>query len=338
VIVEHLLLAFSRSTWWNFSMDEFEEKKRNSFAMPVFVVCYSRWCPHCSGLPEGTVQYSDSDRNRSDVYVTMIDCVDYGRECGLFHISGTPHMQLVIGPKRKYWQRVWSRIGTDWNVFIDKYVKPSLREIATNEELRSAIREPTDGGSTFHLETPSADHEIVKQLANCSVEWTAGELHDFLDKYKFESRHQYDQDEYKLISRHKKMAVVVVEEGLVGGQSYALEKTPQGYRDDVTFGWLSAKDSKGMLKQFQMNTTDLPAVVYSSKNECRAVFKGKTIEAGSSGFLRLAADGHLCGQVIRGAIPPEAIPPPPMESEKVDESRVILMYFTFGMVLYWGGD
>jgi hypothetical protein len=41
-----LLLHFSLSTWWDFDIDEFEEKKKDSFAMPVLVVCYSRWCPH----------------------------------------------------------------------------------------------------------------------------------------------------------------------------------------------------------------------------------------------------------------------------------------------------
>jgi hypothetical protein len=324
------LSCLSASTWWNFTSEEFEEKKRNSFQLPVFVVCYSHWCPHCSGLPEGTVQYSESDGNRSDVLVTMIDCADRGQDCGHFHISGTPHMVLVIGPKRKYWPRVYSRVGTDWNIFIDKYVKSSLREITTDEELLAAKREPADGGTTFHLETPSADSALIQQLANfskayriyndtftyrvnrklgkpvltahvsphCSATWRSGPLKDFLEKYRFGSRHQYDQDEYRLQSRHSRMALLVVEEGLIGGQGYALENLPKGFCDNLTFGWFSAKDSKHLLKEFRQNTSDLPFIVYSDAKKCRAFNKGRASEADSSGFLTRALNGELCGKVF----------------------------------------
>jgi hypothetical protein len=65
------LASLAAGTCWNFTSDEFHEKKHNSFQLPIFVVSYS----HCSGLPEGIVQYSDSD-----VLVTMV-------YCGHFHIS-----------------------------------------------------------------------------------------------------------------------------------------------------------------------------------------------------------------------------------------------------------
>jgi thiol-disulfide isomerase/thioredoxin len=49
-----ILLGATAATWWNFTNDEFEEKKAHSLEKPVFVVCYSRWCPHCFGFPEAT--------------------------------------------------------------------------------------------------------------------------------------------------------------------------------------------------------------------------------------------------------------------------------------------
>jgi hypothetical protein len=342
------MLAFlpcvATSTWWNFSNAEFAEKKRNSLTLPIFVVCYSHWCPHCSGLPEGTVQYSDSDGNRSDVLVTMIDCADQHSECSHFRIGGTPHMVLVIGQHRKYWPRVYSKVGKDWNVFIDKYVKSSLREVKSDTELLAAKREPTDGGTTFHLETPTSDIPLMAELANlskefriyndtftyvinsklerpfltaftspdCPTKWTTGTLRQFLESHKFGNCHEYDQDEYRLLSRRAKATVLVVEEGLSSGQGYALQNVRRNYCSRITFGWLKAKNSKHLLSEFKKNTSDLPFLIYSDENKCRAFYRGRTAEAGPSGFLEMALQGELCGKWYPGG---------PVSREELQEPR-----------------
>jgi hypothetical protein len=326
-----LLLSIAVSTWWDFRNEEWDEKRRNSLNVPVFVVCYSRWCPHCSGLPEGTREYSDGEGNRSDVYVTMIDCHDHFDECSHFHIRGTPHLVLVIGPKRKYWPRVYSKSGKDWNVFIDKYVKPSLREITTDAELLEAKREPNGGGTTFHLETPTSDTPLILQLANlskefriyndtftfrvnpnitspvltahvspyCTARWTSGTLRQFLERYRFGSRHEYDQDEFRLYSRRSKMALLVVDDGLITGQNFALEALPKNFCEDITFGWLPVKDTKHLLKEFRQNVSDLPFMLYTDPDsKCRAFNRGRASEAEKSGFLRKAIGGELCDKTF----------------------------------------
>jgi hypothetical protein len=330
-----VLIALSRSTWWDFKMEEFEDKRRNSLNKPIFAICYSRWCPHCHGLAEGTPAYAAGEGNRSDVYITMIDCVDHGHECALFHAWGTPHMVLVMGTNWKYWPRVRSKQASEWTIFLDKFLKPSLREVKTNEELLAAVREPSGGGTTFHLETPTTDNQIMGELHNlskeyhlfndtftyrlnkrltapvltaftslyCSARWTNGTLRAFLDQYKFGSRHDFDISEYKLYSRHSKMAVLVVEDGLIGGQNYALEKIPRQFCDEVRFGWIPIKDSKPVLDEFGLASNDLPTLAYSdqdnNKDKCRAFFSGRTIEADRS-FLPDAVQGKICGEKVRG--------------------------------------
>jgi hypothetical protein len=323
-----LLASAAVATWWNFTNDEFEEKKRNSVALPIFVVCYSHWCPHCSGLPEGTVQYSESDGNRSDVLVTMIDCAERHAECAHFQIAGTPHMVLVMGPRRKYWPRVYSKVGRDWNAFIDRYVRPSLRAVATDAELAAAKREPADGGTAFHLETPRAGTALLRELANlsrefriyndtftyrvsrarrgalltahtapdCAAAWDGRDLRAFLEAHKFGSRHEYDQDEYRLLARRTKAAVLVVEEAATDGQKYALRSLPRRFCDAIAFGWLKVKDSPHLLREFRRNASELPFLMYSDQNKCRAFLRGRTADAETSGFLDKAANGELCGQ------------------------------------------
>jgi hypothetical protein len=331
------LVSITTSTWWNFTREEFEEKKRHSLTLPIFVVCYSHWCPHCSGLPEGTVQYSDSDGNRTDVIVTMIDCADRSEDCGIFRVPGTPHMVLVIGQRLRYWPRVYSKVGKDWNMFIDKYVKPSLREVTSDSELFEAKREPSDGGTTFHLETPDTANDLMAQLANyskeyriyndtftyrvnpslkgplltahvcpyCTTTWTEGPLKDFLEQFKFGSRHEYDQDEYKLLTRRSKAAIVVVDEAIASAQLYALESLPMNYSMEIAFGWLKTKDAKHLLKEFKQNTTDLPFILYTDEHKCRAVYKGRAADAERSGFLEKAISGELCGKTfVNGIVKP----------------------------------
>lgn len=310
-------------------MDEWDAKRKNSHKKPIFVVCYSRYCPHCSGLPEGTVQYSDGVGNRTDMFVTMLDCAVQQRECSIFGLTGTPHMALVIGDKRRYWPRVWKKDGNEWNKFIDLYVYPSLREVKTDDELEQAKREPVDGGTTFHLETPDTDNEYISALRNLSKEFRiyndtftyrinkelkeprlsafrspfcetpfSGEVKDlkkFIDKNKFGSMHRYDSDEYKLL-RKGKTVMIVVEEELKSGHRFALQNVPKDHCD-LVFGWISTKQSKKMLKSLKLNTTDLPIVMYEDhSSKCRAFSKGRALDIGKSGFLASAQKGDLCGK------------------------------------------
>jgi hypothetical protein len=263
----------------------------------------------------------------------MIDCAADGSDCSPFHIGGTPHIALVIGPRWKYWPQIQTRELGEWNAIIDSYKAPSIREVKTNADLAAAKREPAGGGSAFHLETPNLNVTILSELANfskvyrlyndtftyrlnpqlsapivtahtspnCTVEWTSGNLDQFIETNKFGSRHQYDQDEYKLMSRHSKAAIVVVDDKLIGVQSYALEELPRNHCSDITFGWFSANSANNMLKAFGQNSSDLPFLVYSQPNKCRAIHKGRLMEAEVSDFLPRASKGELCGQVVFGS-------------------------------------
>lgn len=312
-------------------MDEWESKKKSSYTKPIFVVCYSRYCPHCSGLPQGTIEYSEGVGNRTDMFVTMLDCAVQQRECSIFGLTGTPHMVLVVGPKRRYWPRIWQKDGNEWNKFIDLYVHPSLREVKTDEELEQAKREPSDGGTTFHLETPNINNKYMAALRDLSKEFRiyndtftyrinqdikeprfsafrspfcettfSGDVKDlrqFIDKNKFGSLHRYDSDEYKLL-RRKKSVMIMVDDELKSGHRFALENIPKDHCD-LNFGWISTKQSKKILKSFSLNTTDLPIVVYEDhSSKCRAYSRERAANTVSSGFLTSALSGSICGKTF----------------------------------------
>jgi hypothetical protein len=235
-------------------------------------------------------------------------------------------MVLVMGHNRKYWPRIGHRDGKEWNIFIDKYVNPSLREVKTDWELHLAKREPYDGGTAFHLETPANDSDLMRELRvlskefriyndtftyrvnqgptkeiltahtspYCSVTWESGTLREFLEEYRFGSRHRYDPWELSEVS--KNAAVVLVEESLSPGQRYALEKIPWRHCG-VAFGYLPIKDEKEFVKELEKPKLPIPVLMFRTPSKCRAFHFGKVAEAHSSGFLYKAERGELCNKL-----------------------------------------
>lgn len=166
----NFLLPGVISTYWKWNKAEFNKIKKNSFEKPLVMVCYSRYCPHCDGLEQGTREYAEGYGNRSDSYVSMIDCA-VSPDCSLFHISGTPTITLVMGSNDKYWVRIPSRDGHVWNEYLDIYLSSNIREIFSDEELYNATLEPTNGGTTFYLETPSKKDPIFLELSKLSKKY-----------------------------------------------------------------------------------------------------------------------------------------------------------------------
>lgn len=327
-----LLFLFSILTWWEYNDDEFDKMKTNSMNKPILVVCYSKYCPHCNGLPEGTKQYADGIGNRTDIYVTMIECSE-NPGCYRFQITGTPHIALVIGKNRRYWPRIRSKNGEDWNKIIDSYLNPTLREIKTDQELIEAINEPTDGGATFHLETPDTKNQIFQSIQNlsnryrlyndtftyrintqlesqspqltvytsssCSIQYqpNSGTVEEFVHTHRFGPKHRYDLDEYSKTFRKTPLITIYAEENLNGAQKYALKSFSNDFCNKAKFGWISLKESKNMMKNVNKNNSELPLLVYHYK-KCVSIYKGRVIKAGESGFLGASIDNHICGATM----------------------------------------
>ena len=351
-------VELSACLWWNFSEWEFREKRRNSGKMPVFVVCYSRHCGHCSGLPEATVQFAQGDGNRSDVYITMLDCSVQPLQCRHFGVTGTPHMVLMIGEKQRYWPRIYSKKGEDWKKFIDSYVTLSLREIGTDEELAEAVREHVGGGTTFHLETPDGEHEMVKELRVLSKEFRiyddvftyrlnsnieapeltaygspdcyktyAGDVsgvREFVEDNMFGLTHEYDTDEYKVLQKRKKKTLIVfVQNKIKYAQKLALRQIMEGRCNDIVLGWVSVGGSKKLASKLNIKASDLPITVYNDPvRKCRAVTRIRTAELVSSGFLEAAEKGTICGK--------EFIPSSRNHTWEDNETRITGFSLTMG--------
>ncbi|OHS94908.1 hypothetical protein TRFO_10858 [Tritrichomonas foetus] len=157
--------AFSK--WLNFSLDEFDKYVEDSIYHPIFVLCYSPFCPHCTGLPEELKQYSEDLGKSDDIYYTTVNCQEPGL-CQYFDVKGTPKILLVQGPNKRYWPIVRNNTVAGWDNFIKERTSPNFRQIITDDELENSKLEPKSGGTLFYLESSSEKDPAISKVRDLS--------------------------------------------------------------------------------------------------------------------------------------------------------------------------
>lgn len=310
----YFLFTFSLSTWWDFNEAEFRSIVQNSIEKPLFALCYSPFCPHCSGLPEGFQRYNQGLGNRSDIYITSIDCYNKGG-CHHFGIRGTPHIALVLGTKRRYWPVTPERGPEGWDRWINQHIGPSLRRVYNESEIEKAKLEPKDGGTTFYLEVATEDDPFIAKVKDLSrtfriyndtfiyrvitptennfkpkiyayysqfcyrlYEGSINGIRSFLDQNKFGVFHRYDTGEFKNLAKHGKKAMILFsEEQPSSSQLHSLRCLPKDHCDaQYQFGWAQVKDDANILSFTGVKAVDLP-LLYLTGNLAGepTIFKGK---------------------------------------------------------------
>ena len=206
----------------------------------------------------------------------MIDCA-LERGCYLFKIHGTPSIKLVMGNNVRYWADTGERGANGWSRFIDSHIGPNLRQIFTDEELEAAKEEPTDGGTTFYLESPSLNHSWVEELRKLSREFRIyndtfvfrvnnqihiPKLHAFRSKYcdkvfsgfkssirhfvntnKFGVMHRYDYEEMEALIATKRAVLLIANKKVMFEQKMGLVELSKDHcNDDIEIGYAIIDD------------------------------------------------------------------------------------------------
>ena len=323
MIIFSIFFKISYSTWWNFSESEFPNKVAHSFEKPIFQLCYSRYCPHCVGLPEGFRNFNRTLGDRDDIYISMIDCA-VERGCWLFKIHGTPSIKLVMGNNVRYWADTGERGANGWSRFIDSHIGPNLRQIYNDSELEEAKNEPTDGGTTFYLETPSINHSWVNEVRLLSREFRIyndifvfrvdesllfPKLHAFRSKYcdkvytgfkagirhfinknKFGVLHRYDLNEFEKLVQTRKAALFIVNKNIMLEHKNGLiELSKDHCNEDIDFGWASIgekNDDQKINKYVKADLNELPFLfTINIHGNSNNKYKGRIADATKFGFL-----------------------------------------------------
>jgi hypothetical protein len=326
-----LLLSSASSVWWDFNETQFHLYKHGTFERPIFAVCYSESCAGCIGLPEMARHFAETLGGGPDLLVTAVSTSHPG--IGIFRITGTPFMCLVLGPKRKYWPSITEKDEEQWHAFIQSYTSPFMRAISDPSSLQTAVDHSLNGGTSFHLATPTEGSELFQELKalsqfyrifgcsftfeintalvddvltayrspNCSRLFNCTNVTEFVSQNKFSSLHKYDLEEYQeMLAAHETFMFLVVRQLDDDQKSVLLDiDTAIGCSTMVT-GWASTSESKRkLLAVHSLNFSDLPALVYTNPvSRCAAFYKGSADLVIASGFAREARSGALCNRTF----------------------------------------
>lgn len=351
------LLYFASSTWWDFNEAEFPKLVRNSIEKPIFVLCYSPYCPHCMGLPEGFQRYNQGLGNRSDIYITSIDCYNKGG-CHHFGIRGTPHIILVLGPSRRYWPDSPERGPEGWDRWINERIGPNLRRVFNDSEIEKAKLEPKDGGTTFLLEVSSDSDPYVDKFRDLSrtfriyndtfiyrvtntsspkiyayysefcynlYEGPISGISTFLDQNKFGVYHRYDTGEYKSLQKQGKKAILLFSEAdLSPSQINSIRNLPKDHcNSPYVYGWAQVKDEVTILSLSGVKSVDLPLMcaTWRKKGE-RNTYKGRISQLWSSSFLNDTNDDSGLSLLQNKK-----------ENDKISDKLIIFKFLIFAIIV-----
>lgn len=325
------LFRFSAETWVEFDESTWNKLVDNSFKKPIFALCYSPYCPHCHGLPEGFKRYHEGLGNRSDIYIMTIDCTS-STGCAKFHIRGTPTIALVIGNNCKYWPRSPERGPEGWDRWINQTMNSDLRQIYNDSQLVDAQFEPKDGGSTFYVEVPSESHSILDTFRNhsryfkifndtfvykvntsltepkiyafqkpgCPIEFNLplSNLYEFFNEYKFGVLHQYTYAEFLAIPYRFKVGLYVVKEFLKPVMKYNLQMAAYNECSRVVYGWASLNENSEFSKY--IGTSTAPVMTFIDRRTSQYTQWKKAIKRVRKELLPMILD-HKTDVEVKGS-------------------------------------
>jgi len=323
------------SVWWDFKNPLFDEMVEKSIKTPIFALLYSPSCSHCKGLPELLRNLSAQDPDRTDVMFTTVNC-NYMSHCAHFHMSGTPSIQMIIGPDRIYWPSTNERDPVKWDAFIKHYTNYTIKEISSELELKE-MASVASQGAYFHVEVKSKNdpllihiQSIVRKFIifqcnfsfrvnnkinqteiyayrspNCSIKYQGpldiSNVEEFIDKNKFGVLHQYRYAEWIAENKNQRTITLFTYDVIDSNQTETLIKMSQNRCRTTSVGWVAAKTTKELMRITKINMTELPSILVSNRaTGCSSIHSDDIDYLERSGSIQTSLNSLHCMNRFKG--------------------------------------
>lgn len=320
-----MILCFLLNVYWKFNLNELDEKIKNSFSMPLFVVCYVPSCKKCTNIKSEFNDFISISGNRTDMYTSMINCLVHEDFCKYLDVPITPISYLIIGNNSRYWPKTYSNQAEDWISFVDKYVNSNLKKIDydNKKQLNHIIQKSTDnGGVTYYLVVKNSRDDILRKIRRTAYHYLVynvsfvysinenienaeitrfytknysekfnGDLHEaekFIEEVQFGPIHKYDYKEWKR-QKSPKLFLFTNQNYILDSQKEGLIKLEDKFHRNISIGWVSMTEesSRQFFNDFPL--TDLPiSIIYDNINStsyCYFLTKERTINIAETKFV-----------------------------------------------------
>lgn len=366
-----MIICFLLHIYWRFNLDEIDEKIKNSFSMPIFVICYTPSCQKCKNIKSQYDDYISISGNRTDMYTSMINCIAHEDFCQYLGVSITPVSYLIIGNNSKYWPRTNSNKSEDWISFVDKFLNSNLKRIELNNknQLFDVIQKSTEnGGVTYYIIVKSNRDETLRKIRriayhyliynvsfvysideniekvsitrfytkSCSekFEGDLSNVINFINEVKFGPLHMYDYKEWMKV-KSPKLFLFTNQNFILNSQKKGLIQLANKYHHHkISIGWISTEDenSKQFNDYFPLN--DLPMnLIYQKKESesCFAISKERTIDLYQKDFVTNFLNNNIACNQSSNNSTVSRIIT--IKSNKISGKKFLVIYIMTGLII-----
>jgi hypothetical protein len=310
--------------------------------------------------------------NRTDVSVSIVNCLDDPEFCHELHVFMTPTALLAIGPKRRLWPSTPSVDPETWTSFIDRHVAPNLfKYLPENaaKKFESIIDSSSEaGGTAFFLKVPTQTDELLlpaRRLSSqyhligstfsyviggsaaslavsigqhrCMIYWDKkSNATEFIEAHKFGPLHQYDIEEWRASVALSDTGMLFVKTDLKGSQRRALRRLAAENCGSVSFGWMALPESRQLLPELGMTEAELPFFAFTRRgSNCHFFSQNRTATLTASGFFSRARDEEvLCDRSTQIPTPiPQFAPTEPNLRSSPNGRLFVAVSFAIGIGL-----
>jgi hypothetical protein len=168
-----LLVALTRSEWWDFDEAGISAKVANSAEVPLYFICYSATCPYCRGIHQrfqGMASAVTLDRR---VIFTALNCTRFPTSCGTFRVRSYPSLRYISSPNPEYWDSLGYQATQDWDLYIRRRVRKNMIDAGSLSptDVSEKVLQTVKGSIVIGLRIGKPEGEVFERYADESMKY-----------------------------------------------------------------------------------------------------------------------------------------------------------------------
>jgi len=315
--------------WWNFTDKEFPIKQAESLERPIFFVGTNTGCPHCKGLPEMLMEFSETVGSKSKVIFTNINC-GKTRFCKKHGFRGVPFFGLVRGTNQRYWGKTYASKPNEWASYLSSTIGSIAEQ--TNGLGERQFNQLQTGGTHFYLQINNSSPNLLKHFQHISamyrgydctfsfsladvsetkltavfshlcqksiIIYSPSQIEFFVQQNLRSNFHHYDYAELEEEMKTRPVVLYVVDDFRNGQTPYSLKVLFGNSCNNVSYGWAAANLDTWVLESTKMEKQGESFIVgFNKAKGCMKITTQRAEDAIKDRFIESLLQGENCQSI-----------------------------------------